>query len=426
MTLHLVTAQAINPDEARARLQALPPQMMKAARLAREWGWSRSKVRRFIAACRAKGVIPAAAGAAGGGGKRKPAPAATVPTDGGGRSHGAETKKSGKPQPRGDAPMTSRQELQLSSMPPPFEPPADMADETHPAPEPPMRQRDGTQPPPRTPFGDKLLALILGVVAIVLGGIGLILNVTFAQTFGPPGTIVGSVLAVLFGMIDVLTIILPTVARNLSEQKLTGPAFIAWACWGGVLMMTLIAASSFTATNIGDTFEGRDKVTRERAGLTVTLEQLRHDRSAINEPRAPAAIQALIQKEEPRIPAANWKSSVGCTVVTSSGRVCEKINTLRQAKADAERRDVLEANIKAAAASLKNLPAYASADPGAEMAAKIFTTASLGLVRVQPETIQQIRIAGLTIAPAAGGLLLMFAGLTWRLRREPEPIGPLV
>ena len=50
--------QEITEDEARERLRALDPKAIKAARLAREWGWSRWKVRQLIAACRAEGVIP--------------------------------------------------------------------------------------------------------------------------------------------------------------------------------------------------------------------------------------------------------------------------------------------------------------------------------------------------------------------------------
>jgi hypothetical protein len=62
--LHLVATQAITEDEARARLRALGPKAIKTARLAREWGWSRWKARKFIAVCRAEGVIPPNAGKA--------------------------------------------------------------------------------------------------------------------------------------------------------------------------------------------------------------------------------------------------------------------------------------------------------------------------------------------------------------------------
>jgi hypothetical protein len=193
-----------------------------------------------------------------------------------------------------------------------------------------------------------------------------------------------------------------------------------------MLILTLIAASSFTATNIGDTYAARLKIMQERAALSTKLETLRRDRGAITEGRSPQAIEAAIQQEQPRIPSSNWKSSHGCTSVTLHGNACAAINMLRQAKADAERRNQLDFEIDAAETEFAKLPALVATDPGAEMAARLFTTASLGLVTITPETIQHIRIAGLTIAPATSGLLLFFAGLTWRTRREDEVIPPLV
>src|SRR5450631_2911145 len=75
--LHLVPVQPISADEAQTRLIALGAKPINATRLALEWNWSRSKVRRCVARCRAQGLIPqglipAAAGTAGDG-KRKPA-----------------------------------------------------------------------------------------------------------------------------------------------------------------------------------------------------------------------------------------------------------------------------------------------------------------------------------------------------------------
>jgi hypothetical protein len=272
-------------------------------------------------------------------------------------------------------------------------------------------------PPRHVPIGAKLLAFILGTTALMLGGVGLILNVTFAQSFGR-SALAAELLAVLGGVIDVMTIILPTVAENLWRQRQIPAALVAWVIWCGVLTMTLIAASGFAATNIGDTVQSRSNVSSERDGLTEKLGHLRQDRNAITEARAPAAIEALIQREQPRIPAANWKSSAGCTNVTLSAKVCDAMNALRQAKADAERRDQLDANITATATALAALPPVVSADPGADMAAKLINAATFGIINATPASIQQIRIAGLTFAPAVSGLLLMFAGLTWRPRRE--------
>jgi hypothetical protein len=155
--------------------------------------------------------------------------------------------------------------------------------------------------------------------------------------------------------------------------------------------MTLLAASGFAATNIGDSIEARAKDASERTALIAKLEGLRHDRGSIVEMRSPAAIEALIQQEQPHVPPGNWKSSAGCTNVTASGKVCATINSLRQAKANAERRDQLDAEIDATETALRALPAYASADPGADMASRLLTAATVGAIAVSPGTIQQVR-----------------------------------
>lgn len=49
---------------------------------------------------------------------------------------------------------------------------------------------------------------VIGAAALLLGGVGLVLNVTFAQSFGRSG-FAGEVLADLGGAINVMTILLP-------------------------------------------------------------------------------------------------------------------------------------------------------------------------------------------------------------------------
>ena len=57
-SLSMTATQPITREDARARLLAFEPGSISPSKLAREWGWSRAKVRRFIAACRAEGIIP--------------------------------------------------------------------------------------------------------------------------------------------------------------------------------------------------------------------------------------------------------------------------------------------------------------------------------------------------------------------------------
>lgn len=397
--LHLVSDKPLNESDAIERLIALGDRSVNASRLAAEWGWSRSKVRRLVARCRVQGKIPHAAGVAGV--EQKPvAPARPVrieiregsPAD----TMQHEPRERTIDIPRDLAPI-------LAAMP------------VHKAPSSPP------PPPPPPEFAIRAVALVLAITAITLGGVGFALNIAFAQSYGPPGSWTGDILSVLFGLIDILTIVIPTVAGYLWRHRQRTMSLLAWLIWPGLLAMTLIAASGVTATNIGDNIEQRAKIAYERAAQQTKLTQLRASRAQITESRSTEAIEAAIQQEQPRVPASNWKASFGCTAVTISGKECAIINALRQAKGNAEQRDKLDAQIATAEDSFGRLPALAAADPGADMAAKLFTIGTLGTVNVPPQAIQQIRIFGLTLAPALSGLLLMFAAATWRARRDDFP-----
>jgi hypothetical protein len=260
--LHLVTTQPITRDDACARLVAHGTKPLSATRLALEWGWSRSKVRRLIARCQAEGLIPAK----------------------------ADSPPHRKPEPMPVAPAAPTQAAA-----------ARLRDNDN---EERLQGSNPLAPPRHASIGNKLLALVLGTTALMLGGVGLILNVTFAQSFGR-SALAAELLAVLGGVIDVMTIILPTVAESLWRQRQIPAALVAWVIWCGVLTMTLIAASGFAATNIGDTVQSRSNVASERDSLTEKLGHLRQDRNAIAEARAPSAIEALIRgKSRPVVRAA--------------------------------------------------------------------------------------------------------------------------
>ncbi|CCD97624.1 hypothetical protein [Bradyrhizobium sp. STM 3809] len=395
-SLHVVQSTPLSESEALNRLAALTGEALNATHLAHEWNWSRSKVRRFIARHQAgKSIPPASSAGDAAGGQKRRAPARKPPT------------ASSAVEPMQRVPLTAF----LDPQPEPSTASSNAPD-----------QKRSTALPASVPdFPIRALGLALGLAAITLGGVGLIVNIVFAQSWGASSAITADVMSVLFGLIDVFTIILPTVASHLWTQRKRSSALLAWPIWFGMLTMTLIAASSFAATNIGDNIEQRAKATQESAALRAKLEQMRADRARISETRSPDAIAAAIQQEQPKVPAANWKASIGCTSVTISGKECSAINALRQAKADADRRDKLDAQISAAEDAFAKLPAFSAADPGADMAARLFTLMTLGALNVAPNAIQQIRIFGLTLAPALSGILLMFAAATWRTHRDEFP-----
>jgi hypothetical protein len=363
-------------EEVRARLTAFGGKKIKVVTLARECGWSRWKMREFV----------------------KQWQAASNPTEQIAEPKPIKKTKRAKPTPS-PAPSATPEREPASKL---IEPPVVEAE--------PKREEVTVEP---GSLWEKIVAVILVLAGVTLGAVGLMLNVTYAQSLGRT-YVAGLLLAVLGGTIDVLTILLPTVAGAFWDQRRVTASAGAWAFFVGVLMMTLIAASSFAATNIGDSLKERENTTFSRGELRARIDRLGQARSAITEPRSPEAIEAAIQQERARIPADVWKASADCMNVTSSARACVKVNKLRQAKADSIRRGQLDDAIDSSVATLQTLPAYGSADPGADMAAVLFKAASFGSFNITPEDVRTLRICGLAVMPAASGFLLFFASLTWR------------
>jgi hypothetical protein len=87
---------------------------------------------------------------------------------------------------------------------------------------------------------------------------------------------------------------------------------------------------------------------------------------------------------------------------------------LRQAQATAERRDVLDADLREAESQLKPLPSIMATDPQADAAAWLIGWMSFGLITVTSNDIHLARIAGMTLLPQLSGLILMLAATVWQ------------
>ena len=191
--------------------------------------------------------------------------------------------------------------------------------------------------------------------------------------------------------------------------------------------MTLLAAIGFAATNIGDGVAGRGRLAAEASALTADVTRLRIERAGIAEARSVATIEAEIQRAQPAA-AAVWKQTAGCSDVTlaASGAACAEVLKLRQALGAAQRRDALDAELRAAEAQLAPLPAIVTADPQATMAADILAWISAGRVSLTPHDIHRLRVTGLTVIPALAGIIFLFA--TTLLRADggapPDAIRP--
>jgi hypothetical protein len=220
---------------------------------------------------------------------------------------------------------------------------------------------------------------------------------------------------------DVLALILPTTARTLWTDRRRMAAVVAWALWTITIAVALMATVGFAALNIADTTAARAKTVTERAGLTARIERLRSERGGITESRSVAAIEAELQRTQPGA-ATVWRATAGCRDVTlpASGEACAAVLALRQAQATAERRDVLDADLRDAEAQLRGLPSVMAADPQADTAARLISWTSFGLITVTNNDIHLARIAGMTLVPQLAGLVLMLAATLWQSRgRSP-------
>jgi hypothetical protein len=262
------------------------------------------------------------------------------------------------------------------------------------------------------------LALVLGFVAIGLAVVGLTVNTRFAASFGQ--TAEAAMLLAAIGLtIDLLAIALPSAAAQFWRDRDIIAAAAAWAIWLIALGMTLLAAIGFAATNIGDGVAGRGRLAAEASALTADVTRLRTERGGIAEQRSVATIEAEIQRAQPAA-AAVWKQTAGCSDVTlaASGAACAEVLRLRQALGAAQRRDTLEAELRAAEAKLAPLPAIVTADPQATMAADLLAWISAGRLSLTPHDIHRLRVTGLTVIPALAGIIFLFA--TTLLRAPPR------
>lgn len=249
----------------------------------------------------------------------------------------------------------------------------------------------------------------LAAMAVAVAWFGIQINAWYGSSLGRNSEASG-LLAGLSVSADVLALILPTAARTLWSDQQRMAAAVAWALWTITIAVALMATIGFAALNIADTTAARTKVVTERTALTTRAERLRTERSNITESRSVAAIEAELQRAQPSA-AAVWRATAGCRDVTlpASGEVCAPILALRQAQATAERRDVLDADLREAESQLRLLPSVLVTDPQVDTAARLLSWMSFGLLTVTSSDIQLFRIASMTLMPQLAGLVLMLA-----------------
>jgi len=256
--------------------------------------------------------------------------------------------------------------------------------------------------------------LVLAAIACAIAWFGLNINAWYGATLGK--TAEASVwLAGLSVAADALALILPAAARTLWQDGKRGESLIAWGLWSTTIVIALLATIGFASLNIADTTAARGRIADENAGLAGRVAQLRAERTAVTETRSVPAIEAELQRAQPRA-AAVWHATAGCTDVTRplSGEACADVLKLRQAIGTAQHRDALDAELRQAEQRLAHLPAVTIADPQADTAARLANWVTLDAVHIAPGDIHMARVLGMTLLPQISGLVLMLAMALWQ------------
>lgn len=250
---------------------------------------------------------------------------------------------------------------------------------------------------------------LLFLTAFGLTAVGLIMNARFAASFGQTAE-AAALLAGIGLAVDLLAVALPSVGLQLWHRRSILAAGAAWVIWVAALTLSLLAAMGFASTNIGDAVAGRAKIANERTLVTERVAQLRHERAAITEIRTVAAIDVELQRAQPEAQAV-WRITDGCRDVTrpASARACATVLELRQAQANAARRDAIDAELRDVQAKLAALPAVVLADPQATTAAEAIVWLSAGAFNPASEDIARLRALGLALMPSMAGLIGMMA-----------------
>jgi hypothetical protein len=281
-----------------------------------------------------------------------------------------------------------------------------------------------------------LVAAVLFLAALDLGGSGLVMNARYAASLGSGE---GATIQAAIGIaIDAIALVLLSAGYLLWSNGHRRFAVLAWIVWPVMLGLSLMNTIGFSATNISDALAKRSAAVSKTSNETIKasnaasdLKRLREKRDAIAEKRSVQVIKLQIVRERfkvDRIDRDAFDASVGCTRLTADvTKACNAIAPTLQALAAAQDRDKLDQNIKdaekpqnkqgdapaaenkqegASAATSINPPPITTADPQAEMLSKLLKWVNIELTA---DDVALVRILGYTVPPLLAGLFLMFA-----------------
>jgi hypothetical protein len=263
-----------------------------------------------------------------------------------------------------------------------------------------------------TPASILASVMALVFVALALGGTGIIMNARYAASLGSSDE-GATVLAVVGVAVDLLAMIFPSVALALWRRGHRSLAMVPWTMWPVMVVLSLMATAGFASSNLADVFAQRSRAAFTAAGIEDTVRRLRNERAGIAEKRSAAELEIQVQRDRPKVDRIDrdaWNDTKGCTRLTTDGvRACAPILPTLQALSVAQHRDVVDAQLRAAEASLASASTVVAVDPQAEILAEIVAWITAGLMKPSSADIARLRVLGLVAMPSLAGLVLSLA-----------------
>jgi len=255
-------------------------------------------------------------------------------------------------------------------------------------------------------------AVALFFVALALGGTGIIMNARHAASLGSSDE-GATVLAVVGVAVDILAMVLPSVALALWRRDHRPLAIVPWCVWPIMVVLSLMATAGYASLHIGYALAERSKAMTTTANTASDIQRWRDERKNISETRSVAELEIQIQRERPKVDRVDrdaWEMTRGCIRLTADTmKACAPILPLRQALETGRRKEKLDGDIrKAEALSAEAMP-ITSADPQADTVSAIVGWLSRGSITPSPADIARLRIIGLVVTPTMAGVILMLA-----------------
>jgi hypothetical protein len=255
-------------------------------------------------------------------------------------------------------------------------------------------------------------AVTLFLVALALGGTGLVMNARYAASLGSSDE--GAIVLAVVGVgVDILAMIFPSVALALWHRGHRSLAMLPWTMWPVMVVLSLMAAAGFASSNLADVFAQRSRAAFTAAGIEDTVRRLRTERAGIAEKRSVAELEIQLQRDRPKVDRIDrdaWNDTKGCTRLTTDGvRACAPILPTLQALSVAQHRDAVDEQLRVAEASLASASTVVAVDPQAETVAEIVAWITAGLMKPSPADIARLRVLGLVAIPSLAGLVLSLA-----------------